>query len=55
MSKKEIQKEYKKKIKLFEQYNKYYYEKSSSIVSERELYEIKQSVLLHEKKYNYLS
>ena len=55
MSKKEIQKEYNRKIKLFNEYNKYYYDKSSPIVSDKEFDELKQNILLLEKKYNFLN
>ena len=55
MNKKEIQKEYNKKIKLFNEYNKYYYDNSSPIVSDREFDELKQNILLLEKKYNFLN
>ena len=41
MSKKEVQKEYNKKIKLINNYNDYYYNQSSPIVSDREYDEIK--------------
>ena len=51
MNKQEIQKEYNKKIKLFNKYNKYYYDNSSPIVSDREFDALKQNILLLEKKY----
>ena len=51
MNKKEIQKKYIKKIKLFNQYNKYYYDTSSPIVSDKEFDKLKQNILLLEKKY----
>ena len=54
MNKKEIQKEYNKKIKLFNQYNKYYYNNSSPIVSDKEFDELKQNILLLEKKYKFI-
>ena len=41
MNKKEIQKEYNKKIKLFNDYSKYYYDNSSPIVSDKEFDELK--------------
>ena len=55
MNKKEIQKEYSKKIKLINNYNNYYYNKSSPIVSDKEYDEIKKNILLLEKKYKFLN
>ena len=55
MNKKEIQKGYNKKIKLFNDYNKYYYDDSSPIVSDKEFDELKQNILLLERKYNFLN
>ena len=55
MNKKEIQKDYNKKIKLFNDYNKYYYDNSSPIVSDKEFDELKHNILLLEKKYNFLN
>ena len=55
MNKKEIQKDYNKKIKLFNDYNKYYYDDSSPIVSDKEFDELKHNILLLEKKYNFLN
>ena len=54
MNKKEIQKEYNKKIKLFNKYNKYYYDTSSPIVSDKEFDKLKQNILLLEKKYKFI-
>ena len=55
MNKKKIQKDYNKKIKLFNDYNKYYYDDSSPIVSDKEFDELKQNILLLERKYNFLN
>ena len=55
MNKKEIQKDYSKKIKLYNKYNKYYYNNSSPIVSDKEFDVLKQNILLLEKKYDFLS
>ena len=55
MNKKEIQKDYNKKIKLFNDYSKYYYDNSSPIVSDKEFDELKHNILLLEKKYNFLN
>ena len=55
MNKQEIQKEYNKKIKLFNKYNKYYYDNSSPIVSDKEFDELKQNILLLEKKYKFIN
>ena len=55
MSKKEIQKDYNRKIKLFNEYSKYYYNNSSPIVSDKEFDELKQNILLLEKKYSFLN
>ena len=53
MNKKEVQKKYNKKIKLFNEYSKYYYDKSSPIVSDKEFDELKENILLLEKKYSF--
>ena len=55
MNKQEIQKEYNKKIKLFNKYNKYYYDNSSPIVSDKEFDELKQNILLLERKYKFIN
>ena len=55
MNKKEIQKEYNKKIKLYKEYNKYYYDKNSPKVSDMEFDELKQYILLFEKKYKFIN
>ena len=55
MNKKEIQKIYNKKIKLFHKYNKNYYESSSPLVADREFDELKKNILLFEKKYSFIN
>ena len=55
MNKKEIQKDYNKKIELFNNYSKYYYDNSSPIVSDKEFDELKHNILLLERKYNFLN
>ena len=55
MNKKEIQKEYNKKIKLYNSYSKHYYDNSSPIVSDKKFDELKQVILLLEKNYNFLN
>ena len=55
MNKKKVQKEYNKKIKLINNYNNYYYNKSSPLVSDKEYDEIKKNIILLEKKYKYLN
>jgi DNA ligase (NAD+) len=55
MEKKKFEKKYKEKIKLLNEYNKFYYEKSSPKVSDKEYDELKQNILLLEKKYKFLT
>jgi len=55
MNKKEIQKKYDKKIKLIDNYNKFYYSKNSSLVSDKEYDDIKNDILYLEKKYKFLN
>ena len=54
MNKKEIQNQYKKKIKLISKYNESYYNKSNSLISDSEYDELKEKILFLEKKYNFL-
>ncbi len=54
MNKIKIQNFYNKKIKLLDTYNKFYYEKSSPKVSDQIYDELKDEILLLEKKYDYL-
>jgi len=55
MNKKKVQKKYNKKIKLINNYNNYYYNESSPLVSDKEYDEIKKDIFLLEKKYKYLN
>ena len=55
MNKKEIETNYKKKIKLLTNYNKNYYDKSSPLVSDKEYDNLKQDILLLEQKYKFLN
>ena len=50
MNKKAIKVEYNKKIKLYNEYNKYYYNNSSPKVSDKEFDELKHDILSLEKK-----
>ena len=54
MNKKEIQNQYKKKIKLISKYNESYYNKSNSLISDSEYDELKEKILFLKKKYNFL-
>jgi DNA ligase (NAD+) len=53
MNKKEIEKSYKKKLKLINHYNKWYFNESKPIVSDKEYDELKKDILVIEKKYNF--
>ena len=55
MIKKEIKEEYKKKIKLINNYNKYYYDESDPKVSDKEYDQIKKDIQSLELKYNFLN
>jgi DNA ligase (NAD+) len=54
MDKKEIQKLYKKKIRLLNKYNQYYYDKNKPLVDDKNYDELKESILLLEKKNDFL-
>ena len=54
MNKKEIQKEYNKKIKLINNLNKHYYHESNPLVSDKEYDELKKDIFLLEKKFKFL-
>ncbi len=54
MNKKEIQKQYKEKIKLFNKLNKFYYDKSDPVASDQEYDILKKEILLLETKYKFL-
>ena len=51
MNKKTIEEEYNKKIKLYNEYNRYYYNNSSPKVSDKEFDKLKADILSFEKKY----
>ena len=55
MIKKNIESEYKKKIKLLTNYNKNYYDTSKPLVSDKEYDDLKKSVLILESKYDFLN
>ena len=55
MNKKEIEIKYKKKIKLINQYNKFYYDKSNPLVSDKEYDYLKRNILQLETKYRFLN
>ena len=44
-------KNYKKKLKLLEKYNKYYYQNQKPLISDKEYDELKNEILELEKKY----
>ena len=46
-------KEYKKKIKLLEKYNKFYYQNQKPLISDKEFDELKSGITELEKKYNF--
>ena len=54
MNKKEIEKQYKKKIELIKKYNKFYYDKSNPKVSDKEYDKLKNEILQLEKKNQFL-
>ena len=55
MNKKEIELEYKKKIKLLVNYNKKYYDASKPLVSDKEYDDLKNAILILESKYSFLN
>ena len=55
MNKKEIELEYKKKIKLLVNYNKKYYDASKPLVSDKEYDDLKNTILILESKYSFLN
>ena len=54
MKKKEIYKKYIEKINLISKFNKFYFEKSAPIVSDKEYDELKKEINNLEKEYNFL-
>ena len=55
MNKKEIETRYKKKIKLINKYNKFYYDKSNPLVLDKEYDYLKKDILQLEKQYRFLN
>ena len=55
MKKKNLESEYKKKIKLLTNYNKNYYDTSKPLVSDKEYDDLKNSILVLESKYTFLN
>ena len=55
MNKKAIEEQYNKKIKLYNDYNKYYYNNSSPKVSDKEFDQLKNDILSLEKKYKFIN
>ena len=54
MNKKEIQIQYKKKIRLLIRYNKNYFDKNNPIVSDSDYDKLKNEILLLENNYKFL-
>ena len=54
MNKKKIEIQYSENIRLFNKYNKFYYEKSKPLVSDEEYDQLKKNILLFEKEYDFL-
>ncbi len=54
MKKEEIHKLYKKKIKLIDKFNKFYFDKSAPIVSDKQYDDIKKEIIELENKYSFL-
>ena len=54
MNKKEIEIKFKKRIKLINKYNKFYYDKSKPLVTDKEYDELKKDILIFETKYKFL-
>ena len=50
-----INQDYLKKIKLFQKYNKHYYELNNPIISDKEFDKLKLEILKLEKKYKFLN
>ena len=54
MNKKEIIIQYNKKLKLINKFNKFYFDKSKTIVSDEEYDDLKKEIILFENKYKFL-
>ena len=50
-----INQKYSKKIKLFQKYNKHYYDLNNPLVNDQEFDKLKQEIIDLEKKYEYLN
>ena len=55
MKKSLIKKEYSKKIRLIEHYNKSYYDGNSPVISDADYDLLKKEIIEFEKKYNFLN
>ena len=55
MKKKEITEKYQKKVKLINRLNEFYYNKSKPLVTDKEYDQLKNEIILLEKKFNYLN
>ena len=55
MKNSKIEKEYLKKIKLFQKYNKFYYDDSDPLVTDSEFDALKREIIVLEKKYKFLN
>ena len=54
MNKKDIQEKYNKKIKLIRKYNKFYFDKNESIVTDKDYDQLKKDIFLLEEKFKFL-
>ena len=54
MNKKEIESKYINKIKLLNEFNKFYYDKSNPKISDKEYDDLKKEILILEKNFNFL-
>ena len=54
MNKKDIQEKYNKKIKLIRKYNKFYFDKNKSIVTDKDYDQLKKDIFLLEEKFKFL-
>ena len=54
MNKKDIQEKYNKKIKLIKKYNKFYFDKNESLVTDKDYDQLKKDIFLLEEKFKFL-
>ena len=54
MNKKDIQEKYNKKIKLIRKYNKFYFDKNKSIITDKDYDQLKKDIILLEEKFKFL-